>query len=146
MEILILGELKAEKYKNLMNYAFKKCNIVAFDLTYSIKRSEDEYCIWIMNNLKKFRPNLLKKEIDPYEYDLVGRYYYNITPEIKQFLMDIEENKGIYNFYNPQDISLLNNDTVWLKMISHENMCLIYCSEKETEEIKELGFEYKNIK
>lgn len=131
MLINILEEPKDEKYINLMNYALSKNNILTFEIVDFDTKERVTYDKKVKNILEELKQDLIKIESNT--------YYYKITPKIKEFLL--KESK-LYNFLypnNPENICILNNDTVWLQTVSHEKICTIYGNKKDAEYIEKLG-------
>ncbi len=211
MEIYIVEELDTKKYKELINYALNKNNIMTFEIV-NFERSNtkqkerdskiiDSICEFIKedkNNLiKKYKENKnevlnkifsnLKFKNDEYrecyeiqaKYSIAGvlenysneekiciekeqdvlkvlekdivkkesigfidRYYYKITAKEKDFLLK-KNNLYDYEYPSPENLSLLNDEKLWLETVTHEKICTIHGNNEDEEFLNEIKVKYE---
>lgn len=142
MQLYLLEEPTGEKYIDLMNYAFNKSNILTFEII-DFDVTDKIYDEKIKNILKELKQDFIKME----PYGVRGNTYcYKISSKVKELLL--KENK-LYDFSypkNPENICLLNNDTTWMEIVSHEQMCTIYGNEEDANYLDKIGIEYETFK
>lgn len=162
----VTSEIKGEVYKNLIEYAYDKCDAVMFVFRRDGFSQED---ILKLNNLlnqikKKFSNSILKMRNgsywvfskvgysqldiegynDPPNYDkLFDIVFLKLNDDIKFYL---QSNDNLYKWLNPnfpEDISFFRNGYCWLYSVAHEEKCYIYCSnKKEYDYLKLIGVEF----
>lgn len=99
----------------------------------------DIYYEKVTKILENLKIDLINIKVLPFGYHPGNRYYYKITPKIKEYLLS--EN-NIFNFsfpQKPENICLYNDRILWLETITHEKMCSIYGNEKDANYIEKLG-------
>lgn len=128
-------QLSRNKYRN---YSKSRISYIFF-----ITIEKEIYDEKVKNILKELKQDFIK--IEP--YGVRGNTYcYKISSKVKELLL--KENK-LYDFSypkNPENICLLNNDTTWMEIVSHEQMCTIYGDEEDSNYLDKIGIEYETFK
>jgi len=164
--MLVTSSIKNKTYKQLIEYAFKKCDAVMFVTTQRFFESKhyrgdpkDKIILeqTIKNIEENFKNDFLKKRtnsqfvIDEYKdgktnrvfNDGFGVYFYTFNKELKDYLLS---NTDLYKWNNPhypENVSLFKDGYCWLSSISHESMCWIYVADKkEFQYLKSIGIEF----
>ena len=69
--------------------------------------------------------------------------FYKFDEDLVDFLL---KNDNLYNWLNPdfpEDIAFFKDGYCWLYSVAHEEMCVIYCSDKkEYVEMKNMGIKF----
>lgn len=72
------------------------------------------------------------------------KYFYNISDKIREILL---EQDGLYSMKFPkclENITFFNNDSCWLRVISHEELCYIYPhNEAEIKYLYNIGLRFE---
>lgn len=143
---VINEEIKNETYEKLIDYAYKKCDVVMF-AAYNYRDYYAEEVKKLNNYIKKFDIYIL----DIKESNNWGRIYedgmklifYKFEQPLKDYL---NENKSLYRWDYPEyltDINFFINGRCWLTSITHEEMCDIFVESKEEYEyLKSIGIEF----
>ena len=151
--MLLLKDVKNQKYKALMNYAFKKCDVVMFVfMDVGLLEDELEENHKTMNLFeKKFKKYILKhrngthwvgtrigyKELktegyyDPPGFEkLFNIYFLKIGDPVKEYLLS---NCDLFSWFNPEypeDISFFKDGYCWINSVTHEEFCEICCEDE----------------
>lgn len=170
--MLIKGDVKGKAYKDLIDYAFKKCDAAMFVIRkdmYINKHRIDNQSLNELKNLKNFietdsGENIIKKRTGNYwVYSKVGNaqvgisefndpegyedffeiFFIKTSDKLKKYLLS---NNDLYNWLHtkyPEDVSFFKNGYCWLYSVAHEELCYIYCENKEEYEyLKSIGIEF----
>lgn len=154
---LINDTIKGDTYKNLIEYSFKKCNVVMFvTKKWGLDELDVNKLNDTMNNLEvNFRKSLITKINRPFwvftecfnckysedEFNnLFNVYFYKFSDELKDYLLS---NRDLYKWLNPkypEDIAFFKDGICWLYSVAHEEICDIYVdNEDEYSYLKKIG-------
>ena len=156
--MLVMNVITDEMYEKLIEYASKRCDAVMFVFSQVPFRGND---ILVLNETKEkvkkqFANSILKIRNGDYwvfsgtSYYLPGDaadvtevQFYKFDDSLKEYLLS---KKNFYSWCNPkfpEDIAFFKDGCCWLYSVAHEEMCVIYCSDKkEYEEMKNMGIKF----
>lgn len=157
--MLVEKKIQGPIYKNLINYAYTKCDAVMFivrkDIYINEIRTDNDSLNILQKNMKKYVEDinkyLLKKRHGAYwvysesgaDDELIDVYFYKFNNQLRQLLL---ENDSIYSWLHPtypEDIAFFKNGYCWLYSVAHEDMCEIYYeTDEEYHELIQLGIEF----
>lgn len=150
-----------KKYNELLDFLFKKCNVVtfaipnfntAFDFNNretifvdyensktKMDRNSDDYQNYLSNInffISKLEPELIGKCTDIQYFDQLYNYehemrIYNFNSDVYEVLKEVN---GLYKWrypHYPEDLYFFSNGKCYFKSISHEKECWFYDDSKE---------------
>lgn len=152
----VISEIKDKVYKDLIDYAFTKCDAVMFVIRkdlYIKEKSKDVINNFnkMINFTSKLNEYLLKKRNGSHwvysevyaDDDLFQIQFYKFNLELKQFLLI---NNSFYEWLHPlypEDIAFFKDGYCWLYSVAHEGICEIYYETKnEYNELCKLGIKF----
>ena len=154
----VISDIKGKVYEDLVRYASKRCDAVMFVFCKVPFRGEK--LMELEETKSKVKKKLEKsflKDREGNEWVYTGRYYpwvgnkkmgsnilfYKFDEDLVDFLL---KNDNLYNWLNPdfpEDIAFFKDGYCWLYSVAHEEMCVIYCSDKkEYVEMKNMGIKF----
>lgn len=156
--MLVMNVITDEMYEKLIEYASKRCDAVMLTFCKSPFRGDDILVLnETKNNVKKqFKNSILKTRNCDYsifsgisihlpsrEDNVSEVQFYKFDDSLKEYLLT---KKNFYSWCNPkfpEDVTFFKDGYCWLYTITHEEMCVIYCSDKkEYEEMKNMGIKF----
>ena len=158
------NKIENDLYVRLINYAFKKADAVMFvsrkdgftrkDITRLDKTIFDTKQLLKSSFLKSRNGSYwvfmkvgyahlgIGKDPDGFQ-QLFEVLFYETSDEVKEYLLT---NRNLYNWLNPkypEDLAFFKDGYCWLYSVAHEEMCEIYCEDKEEYEyLKSIGIEF----
>lgn len=160
--IVLNDSIKDSIYKELVKYAFNKCDVVMFvskkvgfdnsDIT-ALKKSMSKLENKFKNDyiFQVQRPNWVFSEVVNDNVDISNEefnslfniYFFKFSDELKNYLLS---NCDLYKWLNPEypeDIAFFKDGICWLYSVAHERLCDIYVdNEKEYNYLKKIGLEF----
>ena len=161
--MIITNEIKDEVYEKLINYVFNKFDAVMF-VSHPLGLTKDKIKIldenitvlkeklklsnykirhsnhWVYSAVYKGPGEDLPSELEQ-QFNVM---FYKLDDKVKEYLLS---NKDLYNWLNPEypeDISFFKNGYCWLRSVSHEGICDIYCeNEEEYEYLRSIGIRFR---
>lgn len=143
---VINENIENETYEKLIEYAYKKCDVVMFAI-YKYNKYYYEELNKRDEIIKKFDKYIVDIK-DKNDWGLIYRdgmklIFYRFEQPLKDYL---NENKSLYRWDHPEfpsDINFFINGRCWLTSITHEEMCDIFVENKEEYEyLKSIGIEF----